>query len=303
MKKHVIGLVILAGALCLAGFLIWRDRAGAGPESQPPSAGEDEQAAIALVEEFGRRLAQVSPLAPAEVVRQSMEEHYGDLVSPDLIRAWSQDPRRAPGRLTSSPWPDRIEVRGATRLDAETFRVEAEVVEVTSVEKSHGAAARRPITLEVRRADGRWLITGADLGEYRNPAGPSYQNAEYGFVLTLPATWEGYTVVTGTWEGTAVDGARAGQVVESGPLILVRHPAWTAERPRQDIPIMVFTVAQWQQVEGGQVSVGAAPIPPAVLGRNSRYVFALPARYNYAFLPGFEEVEDILRGNPLAALD
>ena len=38
---------------------------------------------------------------------------------------------------------------------------------------------------------------------------------------------------------------------------------------------------------------------PKELGRNSKYVFALPARYNFAFPTGFEEVEDILAGNPL----
>jgi len=29
--------------------------------------------------------------------------------------------------------------------------------------------------------------------------------------------------------------------------------------------------------------IGAAPINPSELGRNTKYVFALPARYNYAF--------------------
>lgn len=38
---------------------------------------------------------------------------------------------------------------------------------------------------------------------------------------------------------------------------------------------------------------------PSKLGSNSVYVFALPPRYNYAFQTGFEEVEEILKGNPL----
>ncbi|MGB8451919.1 MAG: hypothetical protein WCD89_06255 [Anaerocolumna sp.] len=44
----------------------------------------------------------------------------------------------------------------------------------------------------------------------------------------------------------------------------------------------------------------SAPINPCELGRNSQYVFALPARYNYAFPEGFEEVEDIIQSAPLA---
>ena len=44
---------------------------------------------------------------------------------------------------------------------------------------------------------------------------------------------------------------------------------------------------------------GAAPINPSELGRNKRYVFALPPRYNFAFPTGYEEVEEILEGKPL----
>lgn len=47
--------------------------------------------------------------------------------------------------------------------------------------------------------------------------------------------------------------------------------------------------------------IGAAPIGPKELARNSNYVFALPARYNYAFPTGYEEVEKILEGYPLQA--
>ena len=62
---------------------------------------------------------------------------------------------------------------------------------------------------------------------------------------------------------------------------------------------MVFTLAEWDQVRQSRLTVGAAPIPPSELGRNATYVFALPARYNYAFPTGYEEVAKILEGNPL----
>ena len=45
--------------------------------------------------------------------------------------------------------------------------------------------------------------------------------------------------------------------------------------------------------------VNAAPISPNELGRNRKYVFALPPRANYADLTGVEEVDDILRHGPL----
>ncbi|MDC3418258.1 BsuPI-related putative proteinase inhibitor [Aquibacillus salsiterrae] len=122
-----------------------------------------------------------------------------------------------------------------------------------------------------------------------------YRNAEYGFSFSLPKGWEGYTVVTETWEGTN----NQSELVESGPRLAIRHPDWTAENPRQDIPIMVFTIDQWAALEKGEYHIGAAPIQPSKLGENNNYVFALPARYNFAFPDGYKEVEDILKGDPL----
>jgi len=128
-----------------------------------------------------------------------------------------------------------------------------------------------------------------------------YQNSQYGFTFKLPASWQGYRVIAGEWEGRALGGAQEGKVTEKGALLSIRHPQWTEEKPRQDIPIMVFTLEQWEQLRQEKFSVGAAPILPKELGRNDKYVFALPARYNFAFPEGFEEVEEILKGNPLQA--
>jgi len=62
---------------------------------------------------------------------------------------------------------------------------------------------------------------------------------------------------------------------------------------------MVFTLEQWDALQQGKFHIGAAPIGPTELGRNSKYVFALPARYNFAFPKGFEVVEEIINTNPL----
>jgi len=63
---------------------------------------------------------------------------------------------------------------------------------------------------------------------------------------------------------------------------------------------MVFTLPQWSSLQQEKFHIGAAPVGPKELGRNNRYVFALPARYNFTFPPGFEEVENILESNPLS---
>lgn len=127
-----------------------------------------------------------------------------------------------------------------------------------------------------------------------------YTNKEYGFTFRLPESWRGYAIITSRWEGSPVGGS---EIVETGPLISIRHPRWSSNRPRQDIPIMVFTTAQWEALQQEQFHIGAAPIGPRELGRNQRYVFALPARYNFAFPEGYEEVEQIIESNPLRPLD
>ena len=127
-----------------------------------------------------------------------------------------------------------------------------------------------------------------------------YKNTNYGFSFTLPLSWKDYTIVTDKWQGEYVAGSKKDTSI-TGPLIYIRHPKWTSADPRQDIPIMIFTLSQWASIQNEDLAVGAAPIGPTELGRNSKYVFALPARYNYAFPTGYEEVEEIMNSNPLQA--
>lgn len=128
-----------------------------------------------------------------------------------------------------------------------------------------------------------------------------YRNGEFGFCVSLPESWKGYSIVTDEWSGFNNSGPQGYQVVQHGPLISIRHPLWTKEKPRQDIPIMVFTRSQWSALQKDEFHIGAAPIGPSELGHNHKYVFALPARYNFAYPDGVEEVDQIIQSKPLHA--
>jgi len=148
------------------------------------------------------------------------------------------------------------------------------------------------------------LIAGAQTAPDQNsnqptaPASIVYRNAQYDFCFLLPASWKGYTIVTEQWSGQEFS---TGQQVH-GPQLLIRHPKWTSEHPYQDIPIMVFTPKQWKQVENVDISVSAAPIGPAQLGHNIRYVFALPPRWiGFTDALGQDELESWMNQNPLQA--
>ncbi len=125
----------------------------------------------------------------------------------------------------------------------------------------------------------------------------TYVNEQFGFDFKLPKSWDGYLVLEETWTGST------SELDISGPKIILRHPNWTDSKPMQDIPILIFTPQQWQDILAEKYNVSAAPIPPSLLGENDTYVFALPPRYNFAYLDGFEDVEAILKEAPLSTFE
>ncbi|HEX4320343.1 MAG TPA: hypothetical protein VHZ52_05540 [Acidobacteriaceae bacterium] len=104
--------------------------------------------------------------------------------------------------------------------------------------------------------------------------GPVYVNRQYRFKLTLPPGWEGYSVVKSEWNDSS---PTVGAYAKSGPQLTFRHPKWTEANPYQDIPIMIFTKAQWAHID--DLVVNAAPFPPEKIAENAQYVFALPPRW------------------------
>jgi hypothetical protein len=146
-----------------------------------------------------------------------------------------------------------------------------------------------------------WAVAQSASAQSPEPAAiPTtlvYGNTQYSFCFLLPESWKGYKIVPKTWRGTILS---SGQIVH-GPQLLIRHPGWTQANPYEDIPIMVFTPEQWKQVEKVEMSVSAAPIGPAELGHNSHYVFALPPRYNFDALTGWQEVDELINQHSLQA--
>lgn len=134
-------------------------------------------------------------------------------------------------------------------------------------------------------------------------ANVEYRNTQYGFAFELPKDWQGFSVRASSWTGQVFNKNGVTTRTETGPLISISAPASTGIK--QNIPIMVFTKAQWDLALAGNssttpnefLSLGAAPIPPSKIGENSNYVFAIPARFDYAFPPGFQKVEQIIASN------
>ncbi len=133
--------------------------------------------------------------------------------------------------------------------------------------------------------------------------GIEYKNMNYGFSFHLPNSWNGYMVEHKKWSGDKTSDGEMNRETFEGPLLQIHHPSSVSENTYQDIPIMIFTLEEWDALQKDIFHIGAAPINPSELGRNKKYVFALPARYNYSFPTGFEEVEEIIKSKPLKAFD
>ena len=133
--------------------------------SSSTTAASDEQAVRSVVEQFGQKLQTVSLQAPRALVTQEIQQQYVSFVSAELLNKWLNDPSQAPGRVVSSPWPDRIEITSmirdsATQYTATQYTVQGNEVEMTSVELVNGGrAGQQPVRLTVEKQQRRWVIT------------------------------------------------------------------------------------------------------------------------------------------------
>ena len=146
--------LILCAAAILTGCA---DRAPAPRAETPPAC--DNPAASQVVEALGRRMKNVSLLAPDTLVARQLRAAYATLVTPALLEQWVADPRHAPGREVSSPWPEQIQIDSIVASGAAGCRVFGSIRYVTSVELASGAAAARvPMTMELT-SDAGWRVS------------------------------------------------------------------------------------------------------------------------------------------------
>ncbi|MGH9457098.1 MAG: hypothetical protein ACRD2J_05595 [Thermoanaerobaculia bacterium] len=175
------------------------------PEREPDFAAP----ITARVEAFGRQLQKVSLLGPPDQIRAAIEREYGPHVTAALLASWLEDPASAPGRVTSSPWPDRIEVVTIDERGDGEAGVAGEIIEMTST----GEAGRKPVTMTLRLMGDAWLIASWSMEE-RAPGGDTDANANAaGVVEAYYAAIDAgeYERAYSLWSG---DGSASGQTLE-----------------------------------------------------------------------------------------
>ncbi len=151
----IVVVLILAG-----GFWLFMQPVTDQQNNEPTTATSTEAIAEVrtVVTNFGGKLKNVSLLSTSTVVTD-MAMQYGPYLSSDLLAAWQADPREALGRMTSSPWPDRIDITSVTQSGVNEYTVEGRVVEVTSADTASTTPNSYPVTLKLTEVNGTWIIT------------------------------------------------------------------------------------------------------------------------------------------------
>jgi hypothetical protein len=157
-KALSVGVVVALVAALAVAFGFFRGSAG----SEPVFNAEDA-AVRAVVADVGSKMKDVSLLAPdagAQIAAQ-----YGSDITPELLAQWQADPMGAPGRQTSSPWPERIEVVEVTQ-EGDRATAEANIIEVANGQAGTEVAAVQPATFMLQKRAGQWLVSGMQKGAY-----------------------------------------------------------------------------------------------------------------------------------------
>jgi hypothetical protein len=147
------GIVVL---LILSAVVFWYLR-----QPEPPQSLTNGQFGVAAITNaFGANLKMVSLTAEPGLIASSMDSYYKPYVTPQLLAKWKANPTIAPGKRTSSPYPEKIEITSVTQLSKKQYEVVGTVAEV--VTGSNGALTpveTYTLKLKLKYDDGIWLIS------------------------------------------------------------------------------------------------------------------------------------------------
>src|ERR1051325_3981029 len=119
--------------------------------SQPraqTSSEADESRVRAVVSAFGNHLNDVSVMAPRKDAAAAIDRAYAAYVAANLLSAWKRDPKMAPGKRTSSPFPARIDIASVKTTKRDAFVVTGKVILLTAKEQREGGVfASNPVTI------------------------------------------------------------------------------------------------------------------------------------------------------------
>jgi hypothetical protein len=126
------------------------------PAPDAAVSNNEDTAIRSVVTALGAHMKEVSLLSPTAAA--DMQVQYGSYVTPELLAQWQARPAEAPGRQTSSPWPDRIEITDVSYKEV-SATVRGNVVEVANSDVPGAFASMYPVTIGLEKRGNAWLIS------------------------------------------------------------------------------------------------------------------------------------------------
>lgn len=137
-------------------------------KKEPEQIIYNDAAVRETVMQFGNKIKNVSLLAEEKMLVDTIKKEYRPFVTNNLLLQWEMNPTLAPGRLTSSPWPEKIEVLTVTPGSNNEYVVKGTIVQVVNGESGQRITTGTiPIQLTVVDGGDGWRI--ATYEEVRQP--------------------------------------------------------------------------------------------------------------------------------------
>lgn len=149
MKQYRFATIgIIVALVALTGVLFYMTKSDAG----------QQRAVRSTVETFASQLKNVPLSGEEDIAKDALADYYAPYITPELLTSWQERPVTAPGRRTSSPWPDRIEIKSIASQGA-GYIVNGDIIYMTSVEVAEGGESQRvPVVIQVIKTDEGWRI-------------------------------------------------------------------------------------------------------------------------------------------------
>lgn len=224
LKLGAIAVLALAAIVALGAL----DR----PAPDAAVSNNEDIAIRSVVTALGAHMKNVSLLSPTAA--NDMQAQYGPYVTPELLAQWQADPAAAPGRATSSPWPDRIEITDVSYKEV-SATVRGNVVEVANSDVPGAFASMHPVSIGLEKRGNAWLVSSWSRDAMHEPpervsvvgyweclphkdtGGPQTEECALGIAIDQS---DGHYAVSTALMAAQTDGFRTGERVRvTGPLV------------------------------------------------------------------------------------
>jgi len=126
-RKGIIALCVVIIAVLVVGSIVTY-----GSNQPKPITAEEKTEITTLLNNFADTFTKVVLIDPEDQVISEIKQYYSPYLTDNLLAKWEFDPSEALGRVTSSPWPDQIEIISMDKLDEQTVKVKGYILWVSS---------------------------------------------------------------------------------------------------------------------------------------------------------------------------